>query len=410
MFRIVSTALVILFAFAGSDANASSPPVYNGRIVFSAPAGIASMNPDGSGQWGVELQPGDMYPAWSPDGTTLAVLRRTIPGGNGIELLQPNDDALGMLTTNSGDSLPAWSPDGKTVAFVNGSNIWLVNADGSNRRQLTTDVQHEVSRPTWSPDGTTIAFSAYRQAADNSSTQTVYSVGVETGKEKALTTGWDMNPAWSPDGTTILFESARNRIQGLFAMNPDGSSVHNLLAMSMYADYPTWSPNGTQIAFVGNGQIWVMNADGSSAHQLSTGNYNTYLTYPAWQPLGPPPPGCTLWGTSANDLLVGTNGNDTICGLDGNDTVIGFGGNDTIDARNGSADVVMGGTGVDTCIISGLRGTFMSSIERRLIDNDLAAWLPAKADTFEPTNPPQLAFDGLIHDWVDSGGSPPHSV
>jgi TolB protein len=434
MFRIVSTALVILFAFAGSDArSASSPPVYNGRIAFSAVGGIASMNPDGSGQWGVELQVGDTEPAWSPDGTKLAVVTHWA-GRNGIELLQPNGDALGMLTNDGGDAYPAWSPDGQTVAFTNGANIWLVRADGSNRRQLTKDVQADVSRPTWSPDGTTIAFSAYREDASTSS-HPIYAVAVATGKEKALTTGWDNRPAWSPDGTTILFTGARDGAEGIFAMTADGASVHRVSTPTAYADAAAWSPDGTQIAFVSGGNIWAMNSDGSGSRQLtSSGDYNNY---PAWQPLGPPPPGCTLWGTSANDLLVGGDGNDTICGLDGNDTLVGLGGNDTlvggngddylagglghdlldggsgndtIDARNGSSDVAAGGPGIDTAIISAGLGTYFSGIERPRIDRDLAAWMPVTADASEPTNPPQLAFDGLIQDWWNSGSYPPHWV
>src|SRR5207302_163922 len=85
-------------------------------------------------------------------------------------------------------------------------------------------------------------------------------------------------------------------------------------------------------------------------------------------------------------------------------------GNDTIDARNGYSDVISGGAGVDTGIISSLRGTFMSSIERPRLDGDVAVWMPVTADAFEPTNPPVLAFDGLIQDWWNSGGSPPHWV
>ena len=433
MFRIVSTALVALVALAGSDARGATPsPMANGRIAFSAAGGIASMNPDGSGQWGVELQVGDTEPAWSPDGSKLAVVTHWA-GRNGIELLQPNGDALGMLTIDGGDAYPAWSPDGTTVAFTNGPNVFLVNASGGDRRQLTTDTSGYASRPTWSADGTTIAFSAYRDDAGYS--QDVYTVGVATGKEKQLTTGtYETSPAWSPDGKTILFTSARDGTEAIFAMNPDGTFIRRLSTLSVYADNPAWSPDGTEITFDSNLQIWVMNADGSGARQLTTGDSNNY---PTWQPLGAPPPGCALWGTSANDLLVGPGGGDTICGLDGNDTLIGGNGddtlvggsgddflagglrhdlleggngNDTIDARNGYGDVVVGGSGVDTAIISSVRGAFMSSIERPRVEGDLAAWMPATADTFEPTNPPQRAFDGLIQDWWNSGSYLSHWV
>jgi Tol biopolymer transport system component len=438
MFRIVSTALVILFAFAGSDAHsASSPSVYNGRIAFSVSTGIASMNPDGSGQWGVELQVGDTQPAWSPDGTKLAVV--THWRRNGIELLQPNGDALGMLTNDGGDNSPAWSPDGTTVAFTNGPNLWLVSADGTSRRQLTNDTDGNAARPTWAPDGKTIAFSAYREDTTEGYTQNLYTVDVASGKEKQLPiTGvsYASSPAWSSDGKTILFAGYAGGNQGIFGANPDGSSVRPISTTGNYETSPAWSPDGSRIAFYNDRQIWVMNADGSDARQLANGDYGSD---PAWQPLAPPPAGsgCTLWGTSANDLLVGTDGSDVICGLAGNDTIVGLGGsdtlrgnsgddylagglghdiivgddgNDTIDARNGSSDIVFGGTGVDTAIISGLRGTFMSSIEQPRVDANIAAWMPATADQFEPTNPPQLAFDGLIQDWWNAGSYPPHWI
>jgi Tol biopolymer transport system component len=434
MFRIVLTALVALAALGGSDAHgATAPQIFNGRIAFSESTGIASMNPDGSGQWGVELQVGDTQPAWSPDGTKLAVVTHWA-GRNGIELLQPNGDALGMLTTDGGDAFPAWSSDGKTVAFTNGPNVFLIGADGSNRRKLTSDdVFGFAYRPTWSADGTTIAYASFRGSGGTH----IYAVNVATGMETALTSGftYDAAPAWSPDGSTIVFTSARGPDEGIYAMNADGTGVRMLTSGTIYADDAAWSPDGTQIAFTSNSQIWVMNADGGNPHQI--GKSNDYDGYPAWQPLAAPPAGCTLWGTSANDLLVGSDGVDRICGLDGNDTIVGLGGDDTlqggngddfiaaglgrnyvfgdagddtIDARNGSSDIVMGGTGVDTCIISGLRGTFMSSVERPRVDGDLAAWLPASADAFSATNPPQLAFDGLIQDWWNAGSYPPHWV
>lgn len=433
MVRGIATALVVGASLLCASARADDLPLAtaNGRIAFSDSTGIASMNLDGSGQWGVELQVGDTQPAWSPDGTKLAVVTHWA-GREGIELLQPNGDALGMLTNDSGDAYPAWSPDGKTVAFTNGTDVFLINANGTGRRQLTNDSAYGYAqRPTWSPDGSTIAYGSYRGSAG----QHIYAVDVATGKETALTTGsnYDTNPAWSPDGKTIAFTSSRDGLQGIFGMNPDGTSVRRISAGDMYVDFAAWSPDGTKIVFAGNGQVGVMGSDGSNAHLL-TGGYSS--SFPAWQPVRAMP-GCTITGTSANDLLVGGDGNDTICGLDGNDTLIGMGGNDTlvggngddylaggtghdlleggpgndtIDARNGTSDVAAGGTGSDAAIISAAGGTYMSSIERPRVEADLAAWMPATADAYEPTNPPQLAFDGLIQDWWNSGSYPPHWV
>jgi hypothetical protein len=208
-------------------------------------------------------------------------------------------------------------------------------------------------------------------------------------------------------------------------MSPDGTGTIRLTD-GTYDSQPAWSPDASQIAFVRNEQIWVMNADGSNARQLTSGDRNEQ---PAWQPLAPAPPGCTLWGTSGNDLLVGTDGNDTICGLDGNDTLIGLGGldqldggngndvlaggpgidtlaggpgDDTIDARDGSLDFVSGGPGLDTALVDA-RNERVDTVERTKVDPDLAAWRPVSSDAAEPTNPATLAVDGLAQDWWNSG-------
>src|SRR6476660_5805503 len=94
----------------GSGASAASVP-FDGRIAFAAVGGIASMNPDGSGQWGVELNVGDSQPAWSPDGSRLAVVTHWA-GQNGILVMQPNGSLPHLITTDYNDSGPAWSPDG----------------------------------------------------------------------------------------------------------------------------------------------------------------------------------------------------------------------------------------------------------------------------------------------------------
>ena len=60
-------------------------------------------------------------------------------------------------------------------------------------------------------------------------------------------------------------------------MNPDGTFIRRLSTLSVYADNPAWSPDGTEITFDSNLQIWVMNADGSGARQLTTGDSNNVL-------------------------------------------------------------------------------------------------------------------------------------
>ena len=422
MSRSLLLALLLAVAFSPT-ARSADPRAWNGRIAFADVTGIGSMNPDGSGQWGVELNVGDTQPAWSPDGTQLAVVTHWA-GNNGILVMQPDGSGAHPLTTNPSDTGPAWSPDGGQLAFDTLNQLEAVNADGSNRRVLYSVDNGYVGRPAWSPDGSWIVF-AIQSWTDG--TGVLGEFETATGREHTLldSVPYPTSPAFSPDGQQLAFAS-----QGtIYVANADGSDPRPVSVNPQWDDRPAWAPDGSSIAFDRGNQVWEMSPDGTNAHQLTSGNGNAW---PAWQPLGPPPSNCTLWGTSANDLLVGTDGNDIICGLDGNDTLFGMAGNDilrggsgndrlaggsgidfldagpgddTLDGRDGNAyDTLVGGTGDDTASYDGVDN--LSGVEHRRFDPNLAAWQPATASGAEPTNPAERAVDGNVQDWWNSGGYP----
>ena len=84
----------------------------------------------------------------------------------------------------------------------------------------------------------------------------------------------DLSPAWSPDGGRIVFESYRhgNGNGELYVMNANGSGQTRLTNSAGDDGLPAWSPDGTSISFVSNRsgryRIWVMNADGSNPQPL----------------------------------------------------------------------------------------------------------------------------------------------
>jgi Tol biopolymer transport system component len=187
--------------------------------------------------------------AWSPDGTKFAyttwqqgTVRVFDLKTNTISTIvpcraSPPDRAGCMLNL-------AWSPDGSRIALSGSGGLDLIDPDGSNRTTLIGQ-QGYVGSTTWSPDGASIAFTADLPS--------------------------------SPDRTAI------------YEVDADGSNLRVLLeqpGFARLAENLRWSPDGTRIAYLVNGdqpplypggphplspQVWIMGPDGSRPSKLFEG-------------------------------------------------------------------------------------------------------------------------------------------
>ena len=128
------------------------------REVGGRPAGEVYI--DGGRLW----LGGDAFdPAWSPDGTKIAFRSRR---DGADEIYVANIDGSGVTRlTDSGafDGWPDWSPDGARIAFYSNRDgneeIYVMNADGSGQTNLVQDTEYHADKnPSWSPDGTRIAY------------------------------------------------------------------------------------------------------------------------------------------------------------------------------------------------------------------------------------------------------------
>jgi Tol biopolymer transport system component len=246
---------------------------------------VYTVDPAGGGERVLTDEPvRDGDPSWSPDGTKIA-FESFRDGGSEMYVMNWDGTGVTRLTFNGPgeDRGSSWSPDGTQITFhsVRGPasgpghsalEIFTMNADGSGETRLT-DNTFQDSLPSWSPDGSKIAFTSNRDGGDFE----IYVMNADGSNPTRLTSspGEDAHPAWSPDGSEITFHSRRTGNLDIFVMNADGSDVRQVTDTSTFEFFPVWSPDGTRIAFTGNTidtsnfDVYDMNVDGSDITQLT---------------------------------------------------------------------------------------------------------------------------------------------
>jgi Tol biopolymer transport system component len=267
----VSVACLVAL-LAVSQKSEAAFPGQNGRIAyFDRGPGleddeIYSMNPDGTGREQLtDNSAHDQVPDISPDGTKIA-FESLRSGINKLYVMKADGTAVRNLSgSRVGESSPAWSPDGTMIAFEKKSDIWVMDADGSNRKNLTKTGPVDgysitESEPSWSPDGTKIAF--YKRNGRPNATD-LYTINVEGTKLRQVTDypGSEYSPDWSPSGHRLTYvRSARVQGARIFTIRADGTGKR-LIAQD--GESPVFSPDGKRIAFTREGDLYKVKSDGS---------------------------------------------------------------------------------------------------------------------------------------------------
>ncbi|UCF59851.1 MAG: erythromycin esterase family protein [Anaerolineaceae bacterium] len=265
----------------------------SGRFVFSSyregESGIFTMGVDGSGIVRLTEDKARLnQPAWSPDGSHIAYVRREWPTNLEIYVMKADGSDQIRLTRNFGsyDIEPDWSPDSSQIAYASSQHrsldIYTMDLASFQQTQLTDHLGIDSS-PDWSPDGEQIVYRSQR--GDNNE---IFIMNADGSGKRNLTDNpaSDTDPTWSPDGSKIAFVSDREGFEDIYVMNSDGSDPIRLTNSLAKDTYPAWSPDGKLIAFYsdrsGNFDIYVMNANGTNQIQIT--EHEDFDGFPDWQP------------------------------------------------------------------------------------------------------------------------------
>jgi hypothetical protein len=243
-----------------------------------------TMNGDGTG---VHPFSGGAFRAdVSPDGTMIAY----VDGSYDQDIYVMNADGSGrtnLTKTSTGfEDDPTWSPDGNKIAYERNGAIWTMNADGSNQTLLTSGYS-----PDWSPNPNDSRIAFTREGASD---QDIYAISADGSYLRNLTndsTHWQDEPEWSPGGTMIAYEGNTTGLQsgscfgsGIYTMDLNGfgkTRITNTTGQDCNGpirsdETPQWSPDGSKIAFEryedfmsGPGDIWTANTDGSGLNNIT---------------------------------------------------------------------------------------------------------------------------------------------
>ncbi|CAN5657744.1 hypothetical protein BH23GEM1_BH23GEM1_06050 [soil metagenome] len=177
----------------------------------------------------------------------------------------------------------AWVCDGPNdgesdIVFVRGDKLFLSAVENPQPVQITSLGANDHS-PTWSPDGSRVAFMRYAQGRSR-----IYIISAAGELTARTTDGNYGEPEWSPDGRQLTVSMFQAGGPGIYVMSADDDGKPPLRITD--GSDPTWSRDGAHIAFVLNGGINRVNADGTGQIILIPGGNNRWFREPAWSPDG----------------------------------------------------------------------------------------------------------------------------
>ena len=240
----------------------------NERVVFNSPEPI-------------------MSPAWSQDGRSLAYVsfHSGLPAIY-VQTLRTGEQV--RVSARSGiNSAPAWSPDGSQLAVAlsrrdGNVDIYLLSLATQELRRLTDDPSIDTE-PAWSPDGNSIYFTSDRSGAPQ-----VYHLGIAAdGRPRRITFegSYNARPRVSPDGRELAIVTLDRGAYRIATVQLEHGTLR-ILSNGRLDESPSYAPNGADIIYAtregGRGVLALVSTDGRIQQRLAASAGE--VREPAWSP------------------------------------------------------------------------------------------------------------------------------
>jgi Tol biopolymer transport system component len=148
--------------------------------------------------------------------------------------------------------------------FDGSGPLYVGASDGAAPHAL--EATQRANSPAWSPNG---RFITYRQEYPGN--DELMRIDVATGRVRRLTRtvgSNELTPAWSPDGRKIAYTADRGSGSSIWMMNADGSGAHGLTTAGDGVGFPAWTSDGGAVVYERHGALWIARADGANDRLL----------------------------------------------------------------------------------------------------------------------------------------------
>ena len=254
----IAAALAVVFAVTRPAGNTGGPA---GSGTGSPSVSFNTTPPIGAQVIGLDGTPNQQFGErfteqnglqLSPTGLLVAFVTPTGSVGTATPTgIDPRTLVVGVGGHGDGHLGVSWNADGNRLAYSWKGNLYVMNVDGSHRRQLTHAAPGQGDyRPQFSPDGSTLVYWGGSNAGDDGGEPNgeIYTIPVAGGTPTRLThdSVSDYEPTWSPDGGRIAYFHGGE----LWIMNASGGHAHHVYSDDGGTWAPAWYPDGSKIAFL----------------------------------------------------------------------------------------------------------------------------------------------------------------